>query len=897
MSASPRPSLFERLYGFLLRLYPRRFRARFEREMRESVRTDEAQAREAGVGATTRFYSRTAAEAVVYGLAERQQRPIGEETRPSRWSVDWRDAVRSLRATPGVTAVAVLSLALGIGANAALFSILDSLTMKTLPVRDPQQLAVIDDGTWTNPIWEDIRARHVFPEAFAWSRATMNLSTAGETDNVLGDYASGEMFAMLGIHALIGRTFTAADDSRTGGPDGPVAVISDGFWRRRFGGSPSVLGQRLTINGAIYTVIGVAPRGFFGPDVGRAAEIFVPIGDIAVERGNARQLDGRSTWWLEIMARLSPGQTIAAATDALRRVQPAIRTATMPTDWPAREQATYLTDPFSLVPAANGESPLRKTYLRPLQIILAVVGAVLLIACANIANLLLARATSRQHELSLRLALGASRARVARQLLAESLLLAGAGAIGGLVFASWSAALLVNQLSARREAASLDLSADWRVLVFTAGLAIVTALIFGLAPAIGVARLDANEALKQQGRGQVGERRATVRNLLLVSQVALSLALVVGAALFLRTFVSLTTASLGFDPDPMVAININASRLPAASTDARYDALLDTVRAVPGVERAAFSEIAPASGSGWNTIVEPPPYGNEAVRQRLSWVNVVTPDWFKTYGMRLLQGRDFDGHDVTSSPAVAIVNQTFAKRFLGSAPILGATVHASLTGSDAKAYTVVGLVNDAIYRSPRAGFEATIYVPSGQMPPPKSLVLAVRGASVAASALAPSVARAVRTSLPEAMFSVQLVSDQVGETTKQERLLAAMAGFFGSLALLLAALGLYGVTSYAVNRRRAEISIRMALGADRQRVLRLVVGRVVWLVAVGVGVGAALSAWVTKFIVTLLFDVTPRDPLTFVAASVVLFATAVLAGWLPARRAASLDPAKVLRES
>jgi predicted permease len=892
---APLPSFFQRLYGLLLRAYPRRFRARFEGEMRESVKADEAEAREAGLGATTRFYSRTAAEAVVYGLAERQG-PFAEGPRPSPWTIDWRDAFRSLKATPLVTAVAVLSLALGIGANAALFSILNSLTLKTLPVRAPEQLVVVDDGSWTNPIWEDIRSRHVLPEAFAWWAASMNLSTAGETDNVQGVYASGEMFDVLGVHAVIGRTFTPADDSRTGGANGPVAVISDGFWQRRFGGSRSAIGQRLTVDGLSYTVIGVLPRGFFGPDVGRTPEIYAPIGDLALTTGGPGRLDGRSNWWLEIMGRLAPGQTIDQATDALRRMEPAIRQATMPEDYPAREKASYLTDPFTLVSAANGLSAVRKTYTTPLQIILAVVGAVLIIACANIANLLLARATARQHELSLRLALGASRARVARQLLTESAMLSAAGAIGGLAFAIWGGALLVHQLSGR-ETVALDLTPDWRVLGFTAGLAILTAVIFGLAPAVGVARLDANEALKHQGRGVVGERRAGLRNLLVVGQVALSLALVVGAALFLRTFVSLTTASLGFDPDPMIALNINATKLPAASTSTRFAALLDTVRGVPGVSNAALSEITPASGSGWNTVVEPPPYGDEAVRRRLSWVNAITPGWFATYGMHLLQGRDLDAHDVAGAVPVAIVNQTFATRFLATGSVIGATVHAGLQGPQTTTYTVVGLVNDSVYKSPRSGFEAQIFVPIAQMAPPKSLVLSVRAARDSPTAVAPAVASAIRQSLPEAGFSVHLLADQVGATTRQERLLAALAGFFGGLALLLAALGLYGVTSYAVNRRQAEIGIRMALGADRAGVLRLVVGRVVWLVAIGVAVGAGLSLWVSKFIATLLFHVTPRDPMTFVAASVVLFAAALVAGWLPARRAASIDPSKVLRES
>ncbi len=895
--AHDRRSVTERLYALLLRLYPKRFRARFEEEMRESVRADHAQVRGKGTGAVTAFWTRTAAEAVYFGITERRGGPPDRPGRSSRWTFDWRDAYRSLRATPVVTVVAVLSLALGIGANTALFSILDSLMLKTLPVSAPNELVVVADGSWTNPIWEQIRDRHVFRQAFAWWATQVNLADHGESDDVAGVFASGGMFDVLGVHAVLGRTFTAADDDRTGGPDGPVAVISDGFWQRRFSGARDVVGRRLEVNGLLYTIIGVTPRGFFGPDVGRAADIFVPIGDIALERGNTGMLDGRSNWWLEIMARLGPGQTILSVTQALQRAQPAIRLAAMPDDWPAKMQADFLppTEPLTLVSAANGESDLRKSYAQPLEIILVVVGAVLIIACANIANLLLARATARRRELSLRLALGASRARVARQLLAESAILSATGAVLGLAFAQWGSALVVRQLSGR-EAVVLDLSPDWRVLAFTGGVAVLTALLFGLAPAVGVARLEPNEALKEHSRGVIGDRRFGLRNTLVVGQVALSLVLVLGGALFLRTFTSLTTAALGFDPKPMMVLDVNASRVPPTATQARFDGLLEAVRAVPGVAAAALSEITPASGSGWNTLIDPPPGGRALPnKRRLSWVNAVSPAWFTTYSMHVLAGRDVDPRDVTGAPPVAIVNEEFARRFLAGHPVLGAEVRAE-QGPTTHSYTVVGLVNDSVYKSPRAGFEPVIYFPVAQKTSPKSLTLAVRVAGGSPAGLAASVGRAVARALPEAGFTEHLMTDQLGAAVQQERLIAMLAGFFGGLALLLAALGLYGVTSYSVNRRRAEIGIRLALGADRGGVLRMVIGRVVWLVACGVVLGGALSVWASKFIATLLFNVTPRDPLTFAVSTTVLFTAALTAGWLPARRAASIDPAHVLRE-
>lgn len=897
MTPSRRSRFVDRLYALLLRAYPRRFRARFAREMTDAVQSDHAQARERGLPALTTFWTRTTAEAVYFGLAERQG---PAEPRPSRWAIDWRDAYRSLRATPVVTIVAMLSLGLGIGANTTLFSILNSLVLKTLPVRDPDRLVVIADGSWTNPIWEEIRDRRVFHDAFAWSAASVNLSSTGESDQVPGVYASGEMFDVLGVHPIIGRAFSRADDSRTGGPYGPVAVVSEGFWQRRYGGRADILGQGLTVNGLRYAIVGVTPKGFFGPDVGRAAEVFLPIGDIALEAGSSARLDARSNWWLEIMARLAPGQTIEQATAALRRAQPAIRLAAMPQDWPTRQKATFLTDPFALVPAANGESELRTSYRRPLEVLLAVVGSVLLIACANIANLLLARAAARQREFSLRLALGASRARLARLLLTESAMLAATGALLGLAFARWGGALLVHQLSGR-ETVMLDLSPDWRVLAFTAGLAVVTVVLFGLAPAIGVAQLDATEALKQQGRGLVGERRGALRSVLVIGQVALSLALVLAAALFLRTFASLTRSNLGFDPTDLLVINVNASKVSAETMPTRLATLLEDVQAVPGVARAALSALTPVSGSGWNTIIEPPPYGPEgSVRRRLSWVNAVSPGWFATYGIHLLQGRDIDTRDTSNAPAVVVVDETFAHKFLAGKAVLGAELHAALGPGANPTLTVIGEVTPSVYRSARAGDEPVMYLPLAQPPAGspsalKALNLSVRSSGEAA-AFAPAVSRAIRQAIPEAAFSVRLMDDQLGGTVRQERLLAILGGFFGGLALLLAALGLYGVTSYSVNRQRAEIGIRMALGADRAGIIRRVVGRVVLLLAIGAACGSALCVWASKFIAQLLFGVTPRDPLMMAGATAVLLGAALAAAWLPARRAGSMDPAKILRE-
>jgi predicted permease len=807
---------------------------------------------------------------------------------------DLRTVLRGLRKNPGFTLVAVGTLALGIGANTALFSLYNSLSLRTLPVRDPGSLVFLQHGEWTYPIWEAID-RHrdeVFDGAFAWSNEKFDLAQSGETTFVSGAYVSGRMFDVLGVAPVRGRALTPADD--TLGGDAAVAVVSHGFWQRHFGGRDDVVGQRLTLNRVPFTVVGVTPAGFFGPEVGRTDDVMIPFAANPLINGSDRSLRGADAhwfWWVDIMARRKPGQTLEQTTATLRRLQPRLREEALP-DGPAARLADYMKAPLELAPTATGFSELRGTFETPLTVMLAVVGVVLLIACANIANLLLARAVARQHELSVRLALGASRWRLVRLLFAESVTIACAGAALGVVFAVWSSALLVRQLGTWRNAVSLDLQLDWRVLGFTAALASLTAIIAGVAPALGVRRVAPNDALKDAGRSIAGDRRFTIRGALVVAQIALSLVLVVAAGLFLRTFQSLSQVPLGFTPEPLFVARMDLD----ASAPAQRLALMERLRAaaasVPGVTFAATSRITPLSGAGWNAGVSDEP-GIPADRSRMTWMNAVSPGWFKTMGTRLIAGRDFADGDLRSDAGVAIVNQTFASRFLKPGSAVGQTIRVGV--EDRTAYVVVGLVEDAVYRSPREGVLATMYVPSSTKDFGTNLTIATAPGQRAA------VQRAVAATLaqadPRVSFTFDTFDEYLHAQMLREQLVALLSTFFGALGLLLAAVGLYGVVSHAVNARRTEIGVRMALGANAGGIVRLIFRRVLVLLAIGLAAGAMLGLWATRFLdAKLLFKLDARDPATFAGAILVLAVAVVLAAWLPAHRAARLDPARVLRE-
>jgi len=806
-----------------------------------------------------------------------------------------------------------VSLALGIGANTAVFSIVDSLLLRTLPVVNPQGLAIITRprmmplgsgaAGWPYLVWEQVHQRsRLFDGAIAWSSQQLNLASSGETEFVNGLFVSGSYFGTLGVPAILGRTLSEADDQRGGGAAGPVVVLSYGFWQRHFGGAADVIGRTLTVENVPFTVAGVTPAGFFGTEVGRAFDVGLPIGQEPLLHGRESWLDERGFYWLNIVLRLKRGQTIDAAQTILRSMQPQIREATMP-NMPKPYQDQYLTgnEGFAVVPAGTGNSLLRGRYSRPLLTILVVVVLVLLIACANIANLLFARGTARRHELSVRVALGASRWRLGRQLFAESAVLAATGVAFGMLAASWASRLIVLQLSTQTRPVFLDLSVDGRVLLFTIGVGVATALLFGTGAAFRMSRVAPIDALKEHGGTPRGSARSNLGSSLIVAQVALSVVLLVAAGLFVRTFASLATRDAGFERDRVLLVTLNSQRAfdePSQRVQL-FERAREAVATLPGVADAALSEFTPVEGSGMIVNIEVS--GGVAVPMTLiggianGFANRVSPGWFRTFGVPLVAGRDFTAHDRTGTPLVAIVNQALARAFLGGASPLGHTITLSLTHDDPR--EIVGVVANTVYNSVREAAPPTVYLPFAQPGPAAvSVKLGVRSAGGDPSLLRKSVAAALASANPNFALTFRTLSDQVNASFAQERLIAMLSGFFSGLGLLLAGLGLYGVTAYTVAGRRREIGIRMALGAARGRVVRLVMSRVSIQVGLGVLIGGVASLWASKFVATLLYGLDPRDPTTLVGAAVALSAVAALAAWLPARRASRIDPAQVLRE-
>ncbi len=820
--------------------------------------------------------------------------------------------LRQLKLSPAFTLVAVLSLALGIGANTAIFQLVNTIRLKTLPVKDPEQLVALDfakdsarGGSWssrsaafTYPQWDAIRQeQQAYSGVLAWSAARFNLTNGGEPRFAEGLYVSGDFFRVLGVNPVLGRTFTTADDSAS---CAAAAVISYSFWQREFGGDPEVLGRKLRLDGYAVPVIGVTPPSFFGVEVGYRYDAAIPLcADRLVIRGKGNpRIPNRFAWWLSIMGRLKPGCTVKTANAELHALSPRIMRETLPTQYGPEEAKSFLANKLLVKKADNGVSDFRDQSRQPLNLLLAITGLVLFIACANLANLQLARASVREPEFAVRLAMGASRGRVIRQLLVESLLLAAMGALLGVALAFALTRAFAAFLQSPDHPTFFVLSFDWRVLAFTAALAILTCLLFGLAPALRSTHIAPSLAMRSSDRNATaGRERFGLRRALVVTQVALSLVLLVGALLFVRSLYRLLTTDPGFESEGILTVNIDFSKAPYSAKQrfGVYRQLSEKLAAIPGVISAAQVAFTPLSGSGWNNNVGPDgaPAGDNG---KDAWFNRVAPGYFQTMGTRLLAGRDFNQHDTLGSPKVAIVNEEFARKYFPGANPIGHTFHQQApAGEPEPLFQIVGLVRNTKYYELREDFKPLGFFPIAQDEnpvPDATLVLrlpsapgsVMRSAKADVAAMSPSIAIQFRS------FSAVL-----DDSVKAERLMATLSAAFGFLATLLATLGLYGVIAYMVARRRKEIGIRIALGADRAGVIRLVLREAALLLVIGLSAGIALSLWAGKFAEALLYGVKSRDTVSLVSAAILLGVIALLASFLPARRAAAEDPMAALR--
>jgi predicted permease len=816
-------------------------------------------------------------------------------------TADVRYALRSLRAAPVFATVAIVSLALGIGANTAIFSIINAVMLKALPVSHPEDLVKVvrsaDGSVFTNPLWEAIRDRQdMFGGVFAFGSANFNLSAGGEARRVDASWVSGEYFSTLGVHAVAGRLIARRDDYR-GCPG--VAVLSDGFWQSRYAGDPAIVGKTILFDGHPYQIIGVADPRFFGVSVGERPQAFVPLCSEAIIRGANSQLDRRSSWFLQIIGRPKPGVTTKQIDARFATLASAIVDASIPSDWPAAALERFKKAAFHVTPAAKGFSDLRMMYTKALYVLMAIVSVVLLIACANVANLLLARATVRQREMAVRLALGAGRGRLARQLITESLLLASLGAAVGIVFATWGSRVLVRLLSRTDRVVSLDLGVDQRVLLFTIGVTTLTGLLFGLVPAWRAGRVDPQAAMKAQGRGVAeGHNRFGMGKALVVAQVALSLVLVVGAGLLMSSWRRLATSDPGFRRDQilLVAADIRGTETPPEQRLALHEQMLNSLRGVPGVRSASASQITPIEGPTWNDLIRTDGFTPQSPDDAVVWANAISDGYFDTMGIPILAGRDFGREDAQSSPHVAIVNEAMARKVFSTPAAVGRRFQKEEGSKLSDPIEVVGVVGTTKYTSLRDSAQPIMYFPRAQESAVAQYISFELRTVGPPGGIVPAVTKALASVSSRITLDFTTLDRQLAESLTLMRVIATLSGFFGALAVLLATIGLYGIMAYNVARRRNEIGVRIALGAEQSRVVRMVLGEVSRVVLAGAAIGVAVSVAVTRLVTSFLYGVTPTDLATLTSAVLLLATVGIAAAALPAWRAARLDPVEALRE-
>jgi len=825
---------------------------------------------------------------------------------------DIRFALRAIRRSPLFASVAILSLSLGIGANTAIFTLMDQLMLRRLPIRNPDQLVMLHQdglnmgsnmGRWMHsyPMYQDIQSKaQPFSEVLCRRLVDASLSVDNTTERIGMEMVSGNYFTMLGVKPAAGRVFTPEEDDRVVAGH-PVAVLSYRYWSDRFARDPNVIGKKILVNNYPMTIVGVSAAGFAGLDPAQSPQVRVPVlmKESLMPEWSWFNAASRRARWVQVFARLKPGYTIQSAQAPLQVLYHQVREyeATLPEakDWSAYSRARFLQGVIHIEKAATGYSDLRNSFSTALIVLMSMVGLVLLIACGNVANLLIARAFARQKEIAVRLSIGASRAQLIRQLLVESLLLSFAGGVAGVVLAAAMTRGLIALVPAENNPLLIQPLPDARILLFTLGVTCVTGLIFGLVPALRASRPDLWSTLKDTvGSIAGGGSSVLLRKGLVIAQVALSFVLLFGAGLFVRSLQNLKGTDTGFrDVDNLVTFQLD----PALNgyNEARgilfYQQLLERLRAIPGVKAAAVAAVPVLHGDEWDNSIGVEGHKAKDGEDVQAFMNAISPGYFATMGVPLLEGRDFDRRDVKPDAKVAIVNQEFARHYFGERSAIGR--HIGNDGPNPKYDTeIVGVAANTLYEGPREGVHRQVFIPHAGANGSAIYVRAGMGSSSAYAALQHAV-KELDPGMP--VFEMKTLGRQLDETLLTERLTALLSAGFGLVATLLAAIGLYGVMAFVVARRTREMGLRMALGAGSGSVIWLVMREVLLLVAIGLLIGVPSGLGLSRFVSTQLYGIKGGDPWIASMSVVLLAAVAALAGLIPARRASRIDPILALR--
>ena len=800
---------------------------------------------------------------------------------------DLNYGMRMLAKTPGFTLVAVLSLALGIGANTTVFTLLDAIMLRSLPIENPERMvdiATLIPGNephydYSYPAYSALRdGNQTLSGIVAYSDTNLGLTAGDQTERIRGEIVSANYFSVLGLHPVMGSAF-APDDERPGAQR--VAVISEALWHRRLASDPAVVGKTITLNGRTFSIVGVTPKRFAGLRRGLQTDVWIALPHMADFEGNPKLMSSPNLSWLSLAGKLKPGVTIEQAQSQITSLLPGVSEG-------ARQDGNWR---VVMTRAAGGNEAYVAELSRPLTMLLLAVALILSIACANVAGLLLARARVRGKEIGIRLALGASRLRIVRQLLTESLLLALAAGVLGLLMAVWTSGLASGLLTSEGVELAIDVSPNIRVLLFTLVISVLTVLLFGIVPALRASKLDLVPILKDSSATPASRRGPSLHSVLVVTQVTLSLVLLAGAGLFLRSFWKLQSIEKGFTGENVQAMSLNMELqgYDASRGKTFYPAALESLSSLPGIQSASLASALPVTAGGTRIQLDANAT-RPSVNEEISMDIVsVSPRFFETMGLPLLRGRDFRHVDTEKSASVMIVNETMAKKFWPGSDPVGQTFY-----DGDSTYEVVGLARDTKYRNLRETPRMTFYLPLAQFyRPSMNLLMRTTGEP---SQVVPAIRARLHTIEPSlTVFNIRTLQEHVGRSLYVERMESLLLTVFGILALTLTAIGIYGVIAYSVAQRTREVGIRMALGAQKKDVLKMILTQGLWLVVWGAVIGLVACYWLSRLVASQLYGVSAYDPLTLMSTVVVLIAVALVAAYLPARRATKVDPLVALR--